>query len=516
MQTAFRALVYIALIIMQVACGGGGGGGSTPTPTTIAVGGSITGLLGSGLVLQNNGSSDVTIPQGGTGLSFAGISTGTSYSVTIKTQPTSPSQTCTITNSTGVAKDAVNDIAVTCKTNSFGIAGTITGLTGSGLTLLLNGASVQTIGAGTASFSYPAMLSGVTYSVTVGTQPSGQTCSVNGASGTVADKVVTVSVTCGAPGFTIGGTVIGLSRDGLTMSLNGGAPLAFSGTSGTTFTFPNVLQTGDEYGVTIVTLPKGPLVSCALGSNGQVGNANISSLIVRCFANGNLDSYTGTYVVNINGRRSYLTLWFDGLFSLANRVDDPSCTNNGNGAEFGVYKRATNGTFSIHYAVTDTTGVCGLWFVTGVAAPTPGSGFEGTMVRSGNTLTLTSGTTVLTALAVESVPTTLVGAFTRADGVDGSFVVFESDGTYVYQVAQQGGGTSSNPAGFERGCYVVNGATFTTSLAASCTPNGLPALDLNGTNGFSRKNGAPIPFTVPSATTLTIDGVLYNRILPAG
>ncbi|MBL0172005.1 MAG: hypothetical protein IPP90_15035 [Gemmatimonadaceae bacterium] len=41
-------------------------------------------------------------------------------------------------------------------------------------------------------------------------------------------------------------------------------------------------------------------------------------------------------------------------------------------------------------------------------------------------------------------------------------------------------------------------------------------LDLNGTAGFSARNGAAIPFTINSATTITIDGVLYRRLEPNG
>jgi hypothetical protein len=238
---------------------------------------------------------------------------------------------------------------------------------------------------------------------------------------------------------------------------------------------------------------------------------------VRCYANGLLDSYTGTYALVQNGRRNYFTLWFDGTYSLATRTDDVTCTNNGNGVEYGVYKRATDGTFTILVALVDNNGTCGVWSGTPGPVPQPGAGFEGTMVRTGNTLTLTSPSEgSFTLQAVESVPTSLVGSFTRADGVDGSFVVFESDGTYLYQEAQQGGGTNFTPVGYERGCYTVNGAAFTTSLAAACQPNGFPALDGNGTAGFSGSNGAAIPFTITSATTVTIGGVQYNRILPAG
>ena len=112
-------------------------------------------------------------------------------------------------------------------------------------------------------------------------------------------------------------------------------------------------------------------------------------------------------------------------------------------------------------------------------------------------------------------PATLVGAFTRADGTDGSYVVFQADGTYLY-VDPQNSGSLGGTQGYERGCYTVAGATFTVSFAPTCRPNGFPALDGNGTNGFSSRNGAAIAFTITSATTATIDGVLYRRIAPEG
>ena len=88
--------------------------------------------------------------------------------------------------------------------------------------------------------------------------------------------------------------------------------------------------------------------------------------------------------------------------------------------------------------------------------------------------------------------------------------MFESDGTYLYQDVQ------ANPGGHERGCYVVSGSSFTTSLAASCRPNGFPARDQNAASGFSTRNGAPIPFTITSPTAITIDGVSFSRITPGG
>lgn len=95
------------------------------------------------------------------------------------------------------------------------------------------------------------------------------------------------------------------------------------------------------------------------------------------------------------------------------------------------------------------------------------------------------------------------------------FVVFEPDGTYLYQEAQEAGSLGI-VAGWERGCYVVTGTTFTASLASSCKPNGIAALDLNDRGGFSAYGGAAIPFTIDSPTSITIDGRKYRRLVPAG
>jgi hypothetical protein len=515
-----RGTSVLPFVSLLAATACGGGGGSSGPPATAVIFGPITGLEGSGLVLQNNGGSDLEIPPASSTFLFSSLSEGATYRVTVKSQPTVPTQTCTVSNGSGVAFEQVTTVSLACTTTPFGVRGSITGLTGTGLTVLMNGAGAQSIAAGTTTLAFPTMLSGTRYAVSLGAQPSGQTCAVNNGIGVVgAADVTSILIGCGGLGFTIGGPVSGLGADGLTVRLNGGAPLAIATVGGNgSFAFPTVLQTGNDYSVTVASLPTAPRKSCVLGNaKGRVGASSVTDVSVRCYANGLLDSYSGTYAVFLNGRRSYFTLWFDGTYSVATRLDDVGCTNDGNGVEYGVYKRATDGAFSILVAIIDSNGQCGLWSGNPGPVPQPGAGYEGTMVRTGNTLKLTSPSDAsLTFEAVVSVATSLVGSFTRADGVDGSFTVFEPDGTYLHQEAQQSGGTNPSPAGYERGCYTVNGATFTTSLALTCRPNGFPALDGNGTAGFSGRNGAAIPFTITSETTVTIGGVQYHRILPAG
>lgn len=511
-----RRLAYVAVVpavLFGISCSSAPGL-STAAHPLLNINGPIAGLQGTGLVLQNNGAGDLVFPTPLIGFVFPDIKSGSSYVITVKTQPTAPSQTCVVINGTGVVGDnPPTNISVSCTTNAFAVQGNISGLTGTGLQLSLNGSTALSVAAAATSFTFPAILSGTTYLVSISAQPALQTCSINGASGTVGAAAVTnVAVTClsGAAGLTVAGTVSGLGASGLTLRLNGGTPLAVAA-GATTFAFPDALKAGDTYSVGTAGHPSGPQQTCVLGRARGKLSQSVADISVRCFPNAALDSYGGTFVIVQNGRRSYLTLWLDGSFSFASRTDDVTCTNSGNGSEYGTYRRATSNAFSFYVATIDTNGGCGVW--SGSNVPQAGAGFEGTMVRSGGTLTLGSASQgTYTLNAVESVPTSLVGAFTRADGTDGSFVVFESDGTYVFQETQDAGGV----VGYERGCYTVNGAGFTTSLASTCKPNGLSAFDANGGGGFSGLNGASIPFAITSDSTATIGGVKYTRIVPIG
>jgi len=139
---------------------------------------------------------------------------------------------------------------------------------------------------------------------------------------------------------------------------------------------------------------------------------------------------------------------------------------------------------------------------------------SGTLVKSGNTVTFTNadGTFVLTAVA--STPSTIVGSFGRDDGIDGSFAVFQNDGTYLFVDAQAGTGNGVLP-NYERGCYTVSGSTITASLAVSCLPDGKPALDLNGTGGFFTALGTPVGFVITGPNSFVMGGSrTFIRILP--
>src|SRR5690242_6880523 len=63
--------------------------------------GTVSGLAGKGLVLQNLGRDDLAVDADGSFAFTTPVATGMSYSVTVKTQPTSPSQNCTVDRGNG-------------------------------------------------------------------------------------------------------------------------------------------------------------------------------------------------------------------------------------------------------------------------------------------------------------------------------------------------------------------------------------------------------------------------------
>ncbi|MEL6868317.1 MAG: hypothetical protein AAFO81_00825 [Pseudomonadota bacterium] len=111
--------------LLLTACGGGGGGGEItapppppPPPTTFSIGGTASGVAGSGLTLQNNGADSLAIAADGNFTFATEINSGASYDVTVTTQPVSPTQTCTVANGSGTATADVTNVTVTCTTAS--------------------------------------------------------------------------------------------------------------------------------------------------------------------------------------------------------------------------------------------------------------------------------------------------------------------------------------------------------------------------------------------------------------
>lgn len=198
-RLSVRGVPLLLALFVLTACGGGGGN-SGPPPSPHTIGGTVSGLKGSGLLLQDNGGDTLKISGNGNFTFATSVAGGDPFNVTVSTQPTNPSQTCTVAHGSGmVSGDDITNVAITCATNSFTVGGTVSGLTGSGLVLADNGANDTPV-AKNGPFTFTAALaSGNAYSVTVATQPTNppQTCVVSNGSGTIGTaNVPSIAVFC--------------------------------------------------------------------------------------------------------------------------------------------------------------------------------------------------------------------------------------------------------------------------------------------------------------------------------
>jgi trimeric autotransporter adhesin len=261
---------------VRVSCGG---------TETFSVGGNVSGLLGSELVLQNGGGDDIGIDSGGTFTFPRRLASGSRYSVTVRTHPSAPAQACSVGRGTGtIATTNVTNVVVTCAMSDFSVGGSVNGLSGGGLVLLNNGIDELRIDSN-GSFTFPTSLpTGAQYRVTIATQPTNQnqTCSVGNASGTVGrESVTSVRVTCVGAGFRIGGHVSELRGSGLVLQNNGGndLPIASNGR----YWFVTTMRTGASYNVSVGTQPRRPKQKCTvMNGSGIVRNSDIQNVEVKC------------------------------------------------------------------------------------------------------------------------------------------------------------------------------------------------------------------------------------------
>jgi Lactonase, 7-bladed beta-propeller len=276
---AISKFLLLGAFLALAACGGGGSSGMPHT-----IGGTITGLSGSGLVLVDNGGNALPVTAQSTTFTFSSpVPDGNSFAVTVSTQPTTPWQTCSVAHGSGtVSGTDVTNVSVTCVTNTYTIGGMVSGLTGSGLVLTNNGGNDLPIAStGSYTFSNPVpSMSG--YSVAVATQPANppQTCVVSNESGNVGGSAITnVDVACTTNTYTAWVYIAGVVGSGLTLSFNGGAaqPVSHNGP----VSVATHLMIGGGYDVAIVSQPVNQTCTLRNGS-GTVGTVDVTSISVFC------------------------------------------------------------------------------------------------------------------------------------------------------------------------------------------------------------------------------------------
>jgi len=432
---------------------------------TYTVGGTASGLItGRSVTLLDNGAGALKVTKNGAFTFTTALTTGTAYKVTISVQPSG--ETCTVTNGSGTVGTAnVTTVAVACVANDYTIGGTVSGLlSGRSVTLLDNGANALTVTAnGTFTFT-TALASGTAYKVTVGTQPSGETCTVTTGTGTVvAAKVTTVKVACKANTYSIGGTASGLITGRSVTLLDNGAS-ALKVTKNGAFTFATKLASGTNYDVTLSVQASGETCTVTAGS-GPVVAANITSVAVACVPN---DYTVGVTISGLISGRSVKVL------------------NNGSES----LTETTNGTFT---------------FTPPVASGTAYKITVGTQ-PSGEMCTVTAGSGTVVAANVNVAVACKANNYTIGGTVSGlgsgDSVTLLHNGANALTVTANGKFTFSTA--------LASGTTY--SVTVGTQPTGETCTITNGSGTVGSANVTNVAVACAGATTFTIGGTVSGLI----
>jgi uncharacterized repeat protein (TIGR03803 family) len=302
------ALATVSCVTLLYGCGGG-------AQNTYTVSAKVSGLSGSGLILQLGGGSDVAVMADGSYTFATPLTSGTSYQVSAKTQPSSPQQTCSVVNGSGTISAGNVTATITCVTVSHSVSVTVSGLSGTGLALQLNGGNNLLITAnGTVAFA-ASINSGATYAVSVETQPTlpTQTCSVTNGSGTIGTANVSgVAVTCITPTslttllttlYSFTGGFDGAGPNGSLVQGQDGS--LYGTTSGTVF---RITISGEE--TTLYSFPSPSSANYVGGTSAGLILASDGNFYGTMQGNGLGNNVSGTvYRISPTGAESVIYTW---------------------------------------------------------------------------------------------------------------------------------------------------------------------------------------------------------------
>lgn len=247
----------------------------------------VSGLLGSGLTINLNSGVETLIVNADGNYEFTKtLTTGSNFDVSIKTQPSLPTQVCSVSGGMGVVGFGnVTSIVINCDPLRYTIGGTITGLDGITGLVLTNSVDGSTLNVALASGTFAftqTYLDGTSYNVSVTTQPNHpvQNCVTTNGTGVIAGtNVINISIACTSIAFPIEVTAVGIASGTLTIRNNNSEYLPISANG--LHRFPTNIVTNNSYSLQIVSTPVGH--QCTLSSTTGVVTGNIP-ITANCFS----------------------------------------------------------------------------------------------------------------------------------------------------------------------------------------------------------------------------------------
>ncbi|HUJ16739.1 MAG TPA: hypothetical protein VL197_02000 [Nitrospirota bacterium] len=113
MQRMIASLIVLfSMSVVLAACGGGDG---SSVNVGYSISGTVSGLSGTGLVLQVNSGDNLAVSTNGTFTFASKVADEGRYEVEVKSQPKNPSQLCLVTQGSGTVSGAdVSNVTVDC------------------------------------------------------------------------------------------------------------------------------------------------------------------------------------------------------------------------------------------------------------------------------------------------------------------------------------------------------------------------------------------------------------------
>ncbi len=300
------------------------------------IGGTVSGLAtGNEVFLQNNDGEIISINSNGAYQFPTDIDDNSAYEVVVINQPSTPNQTCTVSNGSGtVSGGAVTDINVDCVTNAYAVGGNVLGLAAGNQVVIQNNGTDDLILNSNSGFVFPAVLSDESaYDVQVTVNPTtpNQTCVAINGTGTLAGGDVTdVIITCATNTYSIGGTLTGLATgNSVTLQNNLADNLVVSANG--VFTFATSLDDQSAYTVTVLNQPDTPNQTCAVANeSGVLSGSNQTDVLITCstndyFIGGSVSGLApGNFVTLQNNTTDDLLVSANGVFVFETPLVDKS------------------------------------------------------------------------------------------------------------------------------------------------------------------------------------------------
>lgn len=190
-RSPLRAGIALACALGLSACGGSDG--------DVQISGTATGITKPGLVLTNNGGSDLAVDQPGRFVFQELVETDARYDVKVKSVPPNVESVdkCTVLNGTGRAVFNIGNVIVNCTIRERELGGSIIGLGNASGLVLVNGTDRVEIAPNATSFKMAKVSEESPYGISILRQPDGRNCAVENASGTMpSGDVANVVVRC--------------------------------------------------------------------------------------------------------------------------------------------------------------------------------------------------------------------------------------------------------------------------------------------------------------------------------